>query len=93
MEPKTRAELERDVLTLAAHARRIEESGRDCTKADEDYMDALFALQGYICRQAASPDIVATRTYMDGDKLIIHEITAEEFYLPGPKNVTPKPQP
>jgi len=45
--PKSREQLERDVLTLAAAARRIEESGRDCTKADEAYMDALFALHDF----------------------------------------------
>lgn len=45
--PKSREQLERDVLTLAAIARRIEESGRDCAKADEAYMDALFALHDF----------------------------------------------
>jgi len=34
-------------------------------------------------------DVVATHTYMDGDKVVIREITPEEFYLPGPVNVTP----
>lgn len=31
------------VLELAGHARALEEAGLDCTRADEAYMDALFA--------------------------------------------------
>lgn len=31
------------VLELAAHARRLEEAGLDCTRADDAYMDALFS--------------------------------------------------
>jgi hypothetical protein len=34
-------------------------------------------------------DVVATRTYMDGDKLVVREITADEFYAPMPESEPP----
>jgi hypothetical protein len=34
-------------------------------------------------------DVVALQTYMDGDELVVREITADEFYQPPPVDVTP----
>ena len=42
-----------------------------------------------ILADALDGKLAATQTYMDGDKVVIREITPEEFYLPGPVNVTP----
>ncbi len=39
--------LEQNVKQLAEGARRIEDAGMDCTKADDAYMEALFALHDF----------------------------------------------
>lgn len=45
-------ELWKRVLEAADHARSLEAAGFDCTRADEAYMDALFAYHD----RAASPN-------------------------------------
>lgn len=68
--------------------RVMEEGDRHvCEKCRRDQATGEFV---------AEPDpldeiIVGVRTYMDGDQIVVREVTAREFYQPGPVNVTPPP--
>lgn len=47
MDPQTSEQLWQRVVELSAIARRTEEAGRDCSKQDDEYMEALFAFHDH----------------------------------------------
>lgn len=57
MDRQTEDQLWQRVVELAAIARRAEEAGRDCTKEDDAYMEALFAFHDALLI-AAAPDLL-----------------------------------
>ena len=70
-----------DPLSISASETHAAESER--------LKEAMDAIAASIPLPELGPDTVATQTYVDGDQLVVREITAGEFYAQPEINVTP----